>query len=237
MGNRQLAKELLHDMQQAERQASQQARTVAATAATAAAPARVATPVGTSRHTPIAAEVIAGAAAAASPMARAPKATPGSGLGPRVAAFMTPQAPPGSVAAASVPPPSTGGGSNTSGLSVPRLKGRGQRRMGPSRLKQDTTAVAADEMEEVPDKENEGGVDVVLPAPQPHSTAKVWRVSLGDAALDGDDEPAAAEAEEPIKVAARATRGRQARGKAVLQEQAARSPARAPRTRRGSKRK
>ena len=236
MGNRQLARELLHDMQQAERQTTKQARAVAAAAA--AAPARVVTPVGTSRHTPIAAEVIAVAAAAASPLTVAPRATPGSGLGPRVAAFTTPRAPSGSGAATSVPPQSTGGGSDTSSLSVPRLKGRGQRRMGPSRLKQDTTAAGRDDAE-MADKENDGGADVVLPVPQPNSTAKVWRVSLvgeAEALLEGED--ATVGGEEPVKAPpARTTRGRQARGKAVLQD-AARSPAPAPRSRRGgSKRK
>lgn len=117
-------------------------------------------------------------------------------------------------------PPSTG--SNTSGLSVPRLKGRGQRRTGPSRLKDTTAAVEVEEM--VADKENDA-VDVVLPAPQPHSTAKVWRVSL---AGEAEEEPE--EAQEPVK--AKPTR-RQARGKAVLQEQAAAGP----RPRRGKRTK
>ncbi len=151
------------------------------------------------------------------------------------------------------------GGSNTSTLSVPHLKGRGQRRMGPSRLRPgeaEDIAMETNTPEDLGDKENDDGmVDVVLPRPQPHSTAKAWRVSLpGDQEEEEEDEqpvaakPAAAargrrgaqgkgKADTAVEVkqeTSKTAAGRRTRGKAVLQEQA--SPPNKQATRRTRKR-
>ncbi len=147
VGNRQLAKELLHDMQHAEKMAQQQqqqqqqrggggvhanmagnnigalagnSRTGSVDAAhasrtAAGTAAAMPTPVGTTRHTPIAAQVIVSAArdaeAAASPMGVGGgqhRATPrgGGGMGGRAAAYTTP-----------APASGGGGGAGSTGVS------------------------------------------------------------------------------------------------------------------------